>query len=61
MVTWKILSNYRVNGLAFAVKCESRSLLRALGIRADLARRMALITVRTALVQSINRGEFHGQ
>ena len=60
MVTWKILSNYRAHGLRFAVRCEARSLRRALGIRSDLAYRMALIMVRTALVQAINKGEFHG-
>ena len=60
MVTWRILSNYQTHGLRFAVRCEARSLRRHLGIRSDLAYRMALITVRTSLVQAINKGEFHG-
>lgn len=60
MVTWRILSNYRTHGLRFAVRCEARRLRRALGIRPDLAYRMALITVRTSLVQAINKGQFHG-
>ena len=60
MATWKILDNYRTHGLRFAVRCEARSLRRALGVRNDLAYRMALITVRTSLVQAIDRGEFNG-
>ena len=60
MVTWKILSNYQTHGLRFAVRCEARSLRRHLGIRGDLAQRMALIMVRTSLVQAINKGVFHG-
>ena len=60
MVTWRILSNYRTHGLRFAVRCEARRLRRALGIRPDLAQRMALIMVRTSLVQAIDKGEFHG-
>ena len=60
MVTWKILDNYRTHGLRFAVRCEARSLRRALGIRADLAYRMALVMVRTSLVQAIDKGGFHG-
>ena len=60
MVTWKILSNYRTHGLRFAVRCEARSLRRSLGVRADLAYRMALIMVRTSLVSAINKGQFHG-
>ena len=60
MATWKILDNYRTHGLRFAVRTEARSLRRALGIRADLAYRMALITVRTSIVQAIDKGQFHG-
>ena len=60
MATWKILENYRCHGLRFAVRTEARSLRRHLGIRADLAQRMALITVRTALVHAIDKGVFHG-
>ena len=60
MATWKILSNYQTHGLRLAVRCEARSLRRALGIRGDLAQRMALIAVRTSLVQAIDKGEFHG-
>lgn len=59
-VTWRILSDYRTHGLRFAVRCEARSLRRALGVRNDLAYRMALVMVRTSLVQAIDRGEFHG-
>jgi len=57
MATWKILDNYRTHGLRFAVRCEARSLRRSLGIRGDLAQRMALIMVRASLVQAINKGE----
>ena len=60
MATWKILDNYRTHGLRFAVRCEARSLRRSLGIRADLANRMALVMVRTSLVQAIDKGQFHG-
>ena len=60
MATWKILDNYRTHGLRVAVRCEARSLRRSLGVRNDLAYRMALITVRTSLVQAIDKGEFHG-
>jgi len=60
IVTWRILSNYHRFGLPDAVKFETTRLRRGLRIRADVARRMALIQVRTALVHSINRGEFHG-
>jgi hypothetical protein len=56
MATFRIVSNYTVHGLAYAVKAEAHSLRKALHIRADVARRMALITVRTALVQAINNG-----
>ena len=60
MATWKILDNYRTHGLRFAVRCEARSLRRSLGVRADVARRMALVIVRTSLVSAINKGQFHG-
>jgi hypothetical protein len=60
MATWRILSNYRAFGLRETVKIEAASLRKRLHIRADVARRMALIQVRTALVQSINKGQFHG-
>jgi hypothetical protein len=60
MTTWRILSNYRAFGLAYAVKLEAASLRKSLRVRANVARRIALIQVRTALVQSINKGEFHG-
>jgi hypothetical protein len=59
MTTWRILSNYRAFGLREAVKIEAASLRKGLHIRADVARRMALVQVRTALVQSINKGTFH--
>ena len=57
MATWKILDNYRTHGLRFAVRCEARSLRRSLGVRADLAYRMALVMVRISLVSAINKGE----
>jgi hypothetical protein len=60
MTTWRILSNYRAFGLRETVKIEAASLRKRLHIRADVARRMALVQVRTALVQSINKGQFHG-
>ena len=59
-VTWRILSDYRAFGLRDAVKFESARLRKGLRIRADLARRMALIMVRTSLVQAIDKGQFHG-
>ena len=59
MVTWKILSNYRTHGLGFAVRVQQRFYRRALGLQAHVARRMALVQVRTALVQAINSGEFY--
>lgn len=60
VVTWRILSDYRAFGLRDAVKFEQARLRKSLRIRADVARRMALVQVRTALVQSINKGVFHG-
>lgn len=59
-VTWRILSDYHAFGLRDAVKIEAARLRKGLHIRADVARRMALVIVRTALVSSINKGEFHG-
>ena len=59
-VTWRILSDYRAFGLRDAVKFEAARLRKGLRIRADVARRMALVMVRTSLVSAINRGEFHG-
>lgn len=58
-VTWRILSDYHAFGLRDAVKFEAARIRKGLRIRADLARRMALVQVRTALVQSINKGQFH--
>ena len=60
MATWKILDNYRTHGLRFAVRCEAHSLRRSLRVRPDLAYRMALVMVRTSLVQAIDKGQFHG-
>lgn len=59
-VTWRILSDYHAFGLRDCVKFEAARLRKSLKVRADIARRMALVQVRTALVQSINKGEFHG-
>lgn len=59
-VTWRILSDYRAFGLRDAVKFETARLRKGLRIRADVARRMALVMVRTSLVQAIDRGEFNG-
>ena len=59
-VTWRILSDYRAFGLRDAVKFEAARLRKGLRIRADLARRMALVIVRTSLVQAIDKGQFHG-
>lgn len=60
MTTWRILSNYRAFGLADAVAME-RDHLRRIWRSASPAtvRHMALVTVRTALVQSINNGSFY--
>ena len=59
METWRILSNYHVHGLAWTVTHETRRISRRRGLRADVARRYALQLVRTALVQAIDKGEFH--
>ena len=59
METWRILSNYRVHGLAWAVKHETRRVSRRMGLRSDVARHYALQLVRTSLVQAIDKGEFH--
>jgi len=58
-VTWRILSDYRAFGLRDAVKFEASRLRKGLRIRADVARRMALVMVRTSLVQAIDKGQFH--
>ena len=58
-VTWRILSDYRAFGLRDAVKFEAARLRKGLRIRADLARRMALVIVRTSLVSAIDKGQFH--
>ena len=60
METWRILSNYQVHGLAWTVKHETRRVSRRMGLRSDVARRYALQLVRTALVQAIDKGTFHG-
>lgn len=58
-VTWCILSDYHAFGLRDAVKFEAARLRKGLRIRADVARRMALVMVRTSLVQAIDKGQFH--
>jgi hypothetical protein len=59
METWRILSNYRVHGLAWTVMHETRRVSRRMGLRSDVARRYALQLVRTSLVQAINDGSFY--
>ncbi len=59
METWRILSNYQVHGLAWAVKHEQRRISRRMGLRSDVARRYALQMVRTSLVQAIDNGSFY--
>lgn len=60
MCTWKIVSNYRTHGLAYAVRIQERFYRRSIGVSAHVARRMALVQVRTALVSAIDKGELHG-
>jgi hypothetical protein len=59
METWRILSNYRVHGLAWTVKHETRRVSRRMGLRSDVARRYALQLVRTSLVSAIDNGSFY--
>ena len=59
METWRILSNYQVHGLAWTVKHETRRVSRRMGLRSDVARRMALVQVRTVLSHAINNGSFY--
>jgi len=59
MTTWRILSNYRAFGLAGAVDLETERLRRAWGKKPSQMRSVALIVVRTALVQAINNGSFN--
>lgn len=59
MKTWQILDAYHVHGLAFTVGHCARCFRRRLGVNSKVARRMALVTVRTVLSHSIDNGSFH--
>ena len=59
-VTWRILSDYHAFGLRDAVKFEAARLRKGLHIRADVARRMALVMVRTSLVSALLAMYEHG-
>ena len=59
MITWRILSNYQVHGLAWTVKHETRRVSRRMGLRSDVARCYALQLVRTSLVSAIDNGIFY--
>lgn len=59
MKTWQVIDNYKVHGLAFAVKHVQSCYRRRLGVNSKTARRMALIHVRTVLSRSIDDGSFY--
>lgn len=59
MKTWIVLDNYHTHGLAFCVIHCARSFRRRLGVNSMVARRMALIQVRTVLSHSIDNGSFY--
>ena len=59
MTSWRIVSNYHAFGLAYTVRHESERIRRTMWVNPALRRRIALVTVRTALVQSINNGSFY--
>lgn len=58
MATWKIVSAHRVHGLAFAVNMTERFYRRSIGVRPQVARKMALRMVRACLSHAIDTGEF---
>lgn len=59
MASWKILSNYKTFGLAYAVEIVAKQCKKSIGVGAKAARKMALQIVRTALVKSINDKSFY--
>lgn len=59
MASWKILSNYKTFGLAFAVNCVMAQCKKQMGVGKKAARKMALYIVRAALVKSINDKSFY--
>ena len=59
MASWKILSNYKTFGLAFAVACVTAQCKKGYGVGKKAARKMALYIVRTALVKAINDKSFY--
>ena len=59
MITWRIVSNYHAFGLAYTVRHGSERIRRTMRVNPALRRHIALVTVRTALVQSINNGSFY--
>lgn len=59
MKTWQILDNYRTHGLAFTVRHCTGQYRRRLGVNSKVARKMALIQVRTVLSHAIDNGSFY--
>lgn len=59
MKTWQILDEYHTHGLAFTVAHAQRYFRRRLGVNSKVARKMALIQVRTVLSHSIDNGSFY--
>ena len=59
MKTWQILDAYHVHGLAFTVGHCTRCFRRRLGVNSKVARKMALVQVRTVLSHSIDNGSFY--
>lgn len=59
MASWKILSNYKTFGLAYAVKLVQAKVKKQMGVSVKIARKMALRIVRIALVKAINDKSFY--
>lgn len=59
MASWKILSNYKTFGLAYAVELVTKQCRKQMGVSLKVARKMALRIVRAALVSSINDRSFY--
>lgn len=58
MASWKILSNYKTFGLAYAVSIVAKQCKKSIGVGAKAARKMALQIVRIALTKAINDRSF---
>lgn len=59
MASWKILSNYKTFGLAYAVELVAKQCKKSIGVKASIARKMALRIVRLALTKAINDKSFY--